>query len=335
MASKVNNTKKRKNNYNDKSIRSIDKNLDNSKVFDTKKIYGAKHVSDSSLDKTNIDEFHFDDTMLNDLDNLDVSFIDSKRNKKRQAKKELRKRSVNKKIIVKKKRFRSMNFVVFVILILLSVLLGGILTYICFYDKFTQTKIVTKIEEKDVVDENYVFVGDSIFARYDIESFFDDNKVVNSGIDGNVTTDILDNMNNRIYRYNPSKVFILIGTNDIQKEKSEEEIVDNIDKIVDGIKENRKLADIYLLSILPVNKDEDNDKIKISTVSRRDNSTIKSINKRLGSLAKEDKIKFIDVYDSFTDGKGELESDYTTEGLHLTDDGYSVMTKAIKRSLKN
>ena len=38
--------------------------------------------------------------------------------------------------------------------------------------------------------------------------------VVNSGVSGDKTNDILDNMEERIYRYNPSKVVILVGTND-------------------------------------------------------------------------------------------------------------------------
>ncbi|MBQ6477423.1 MAG: hypothetical protein IJI43_03215 [Bacilli bacterium] len=334
MATKTNNIKKRRKDYNDKSIRSIDKNLDNSKVFDTKKISGAKHGSDSSLDKTNIEEFHFDDTMLDDFDSLDVSFVDSG-NKKKKARKELKKRNINKKIKVKRVRFRSMNFVVFLILILLSIVLGGILTYIGFYDKFTQTKIVTKVEEKKVVDDNYVFVGDSLFAQYNLREFFEGERVVNSGIDGNTTSDILFDMNYRIYRYNPSKVFLLVGTNDIKKDKSEEDIVENIGEIIDGIKNNRKLADIYLLSLLPVNKNKEEDKVDLDMIGRRTNSIIKSINKKLEELAEDKKINYIDAYDPLTDGNGDLEIDYTKEGLHLNEDGYSALTKVIKRSLKD
>lgn len=335
MASKNKNTKSRKKKFNDKSIRSIDKNLENSKVFDTKKLM-AKHADDSSLEETNVQEFHFDDTMLNDFDSLDTSFIDNSSNnkKKKIAKKEFNKRSVNKKIKVKKTKFRSVNFVAFAVVILLAIFLGGILTYICFYNKINKTKIVTKIEveEKMIVDENVVFLGDSLFDRYDLEEYYPDNKVVNSGIDGNTTRNILDDMTNRVYRYNPSKVFILIGTNDLHKDKSVDEISDNLREIVTKIKKNRKYSDIYVLSLLPIN-DSEEDKIDHGIVGNRSNEDIKKINVEYKKICKEEKVNYIDAFEKLVDEDGNLDIDYTKEGLHLSDEGYEVLTNCINKYL--
>ena len=50
-------------------------------------------------------------------------------------------------------------------------------------------------------NENIVFVGDSIFDWYPTEKIFSDFPIVNSGIVGNKTTDILANMEERIYKY--------------------------------------------------------------------------------------------------------------------------------------
>ncbi|MBP5679422.1 MAG: hypothetical protein J6X28_06325, partial [Bacilli bacterium] len=91
-------------------------------------------------------------------------------------------------------------------------------------------------------NENIVLVGDSIFDWYPTDKIFSDFPIVNSGIVGNKTTDILNNMEERVYKYNPTKVFIQIGTNDIEWEDSEElneEVYQNIVKIAEGIKKNR------------------------------------------------------------------------------------------------
>ena len=54
---------------------------------------------------------------------------------------------------------------------------------------------------------NYLFLGDSITDFYDLDEYYKDLPVVNSGVSGNTTADILNDMKNRVYNYNPSKYF--------------------------------------------------------------------------------------------------------------------------------
>ena len=62
---------------------------------------------------------------------------------------------------------------------------------------------------------NYLFLGDSITDYYDLDKYYEGYKVVNSGISGNQTSDILDDLKKRAYVYNPSTIFLLIGTGNI------------------------------------------------------------------------------------------------------------------------
>ena len=61
-------------------------------------------------------------------------------------------------------------------------------------------------------------------------------------------------MDEKVYIYNPSKVFILIGTNDFDEERhgkfDEDTTIDNIKSIIEGIKENRRFAEIYIESVI-------------------------------------------------------------------------------------
>ena len=43
-------------------------------------------------------------------------------------------------------------------------------------------------------------------------------------------------MKKRAYQYNPSKVFLLIGTNDLDTKHSKEDIVKNVEKIISELK---------------------------------------------------------------------------------------------------
>lgn len=179
---------------------------------------------------------------------------------------------------------------------------------------------------KEVVPENIVFLGDSITDYYDLYAAFSDRNVVNSGIAGDLTSDILEDMDNRVYQYNPSKVFLLIGTNDIEHEVSKDEIVDNIKKIIEGIKENRENAEIYLESIYPVNEDK-------WGASLRRNAVIKEINEELEELAEEEDITYIDLFDDLAADDENLKDEVSDDGLHLLPEGYDIVTEKLENYL--
>ena len=132
-------------------------------------------------------------------------------------------------------------------------------------------------------------------------------------------------MEKRVYRYNPSKVFLLIGTNDIQKGYSDTKIIDNIKKILDSTKSTRPQAKIYIESLYPVVDDSDG-------AEDRTNKRISDINDKIKDLAKEENITYIDVYDSLlNDSKDNLNEEYTKEGLHMSDKGYEVIANVLKK----
>lgn len=198
-----------------------------------------------------------------------------------------------------------------------------------------KVKIVTKVKEKEVVPENIVFLGDSITHQYDLEKYYgDDLSIVNSGEDGHRTIDVLKNIKKRVYDYNPSKIFILLGTNDIIDGKSETEIVDSIKNIIEKIKEKREKCKIYLESIYPIN-DTDDKKVNHDMVHDRTNDFIKKTNKKLQEYASKNNITYINMYDKLTDEEGNLNLEYTKEGLHISDKGYEIITKEIKKYLKD
>ena len=205
-----------------------------------------------------------------------------------------------------------------VIIILSILLLFSLVINIYFFD-VKKTSIF--------IDENIVFFGDSITSGYKIEEFYPKNNVINSGTSGDTTENLLERMED-VYKYNPSKVFILIGINDLNRGKSIDEILDNIQRIVNNIKTNREYTKIYIESVYPINRNvfEDKDYSFNNDIS---NDTIKELNDRLSNLCKENSIQYIDVYNNLIDSEGNLKEDYTKEGLHLTDLGYFKVTSSL------
>ena len=196
--------------------------------------------------------------------------------------------------------------------------------YITFNHNKVKTKTVTKYKDKNVVSENVVFLGDSITKIYDLEKYYPDNHVVNSGISGNVTIDILDDMNERVYKYNPSKVFLLIGTNQIEKDDIKD-IANDISEICDLIYENRPLAKVYVESIYPINSNVG------KVTGERDNEKISEVNELIESNSSKHHYGYINLYDDLLDNEGNLNSDYTYDGLHINDKGFEKITEILKK----
>lgn len=191
---------------------------------------------------------------------------------------------------------------------------------------------ITKLEKKDYKDENIVFYGDSITDFYDLEKYYPNLPVVNSGTSGFKATDLLDLIEERVYIYNPTKVFILIGTNDIAySDVTNEELVKQIEKISKKIKANRPHAKIYIESIYPVNNHLSSGK---SYGSPRDNLRINKINRLIKKMCENNKIEYINMHKILVDSDGTLIEAYTVDGLHLSDEGYRVITKKIMEYLK-
>lgn len=284
----------------------------------------------SDLEKTGEINLTFDDERLEKTELLDISFIEeaSKFTKEKEKVEELD--LVDEKLLVSSKKISTLT----VLMILVAFVLGFSVN-ILFMEKRVETKI--KVEKESIVknDENIVFLGDSLFDFYNINEYFEGRHVVNSGISGNRTKDILANMDKRVYRYNPSTVFLLIGTNDFLDEGfSIDKTVTNIGKIVEEIKKNRPYTEINVISLLPINNGDD-DKISHSMVGNRNNEDITKINDGVKKLCDENKVTYIDMNSLLVDDNGDFDINYTTEGLHVTPEGYTVITNELMKYITN
>lgn len=222
--------------------------------------------------------------------------------------------------MIKKNKFKSKKYLTIYILslfLIISIIFNLIL-------------LNRKNTNNTLLDENIVFFGDSITNKYNVSEFFPSSYVVNSGISGDKTEDLLDRIDDDVYKYNPSKVFLLIGINDLNHGIDEDDIIDNIQKIVNGIKTNRKNTKIYIESIYPINRNTLNSK-EYEFNNDITNDRLKKINFRIKKLCEENDIEYIDIFSKLLDDEGNLKESYTIEGLHLNDLGYFKVTNELNK----
>lgn len=132
-----------------------------------------------------------------------------------------------------------------------------------------------------------------------------------------------------IYDLHPKKVFLLIGTNDICNGTSTEQIIQNIKQIIKNIHQFDSTIDINIQSIYPINATNHN-KINQEYIFCRSNKVIKDINNQLQQIPA---INYIDLYNELVDSYGDLHLDYTTEGLHISEKGYEIVSNVIRKYL--
>ena len=207
-------------------------------------------------------------------------------------------------------------------------LLVGILLCVNEQEIIKLNSRLERLERYTYNKESIVFLGDSITSRYDLNKYFPNYNVYNSGIAGNMTKDILENMENRVFAYNPTKVFILIGTNDLVYSGLDNDgIKNNIEEIINKIYEKNSNIKIYLESIYPVNNS-----INKEIVETRTNDNIKDLNNKIEKIC-NNKCTYINMYDNLTDKNGNMKRIYTVDGLHLNKIGYKVITNKLIKYL--
>ena len=194
-----------------------------------------------------------------------------------------------------------------------------------------QGKIQTKyrhLNQVSVVEPDILFIGDSIVEYYPLQELFGTSKtIVNREIRGYQTGLLRENLDAHLYGGAVDKIVLLIGTNDIGKDVSVNEALNNLEAIIQSIARDYPLTEIKLLSILPVNEGEEYKQ----TVYIRTNEKIQKWNQAYKELASAYmQVEFVPVFDSLTDQAGKLKKDYTTDGLHLSVAGYQILTKSLK-----
>lgn len=166
---------------------------------------------------------------------------------------------------------------------------------------------------KSQSDYDVVFIGDSITDGSDWYDIFPDLKVANRGVNGDTTAGVLNRMDT-IINTNAEKAFLMIGANDI------------------GAIDVEVIFDNYV-NILKQLRDSDIEPIVLSTLLTynhvRDNKIIRKLNTKLKTLCSDLDITYVDL-NVHLSIDGELNKDYSFDGIHLNGIAYAIWAEAIK-----
>jgi lysophospholipase L1-like esterase len=173
-----------------------------------------------------------------------------------------------------------------------------------------------------------ILAGDSLSLWFPPELLPEGKNWLNQGISGETSNGLLKRL--KIFdRTQPEVIFVMIGINDLIRGMSDGEILDNQRQIINYLRKTHPTAQIVVQSILPHGAEE-------ATWKGRDkllavaNSRIQELNQQLQRISTKKGVKYLDLYPLFTNKQGNLRREFTTDGLHLSPEGYIVWRSALQ-----
>ncbi|MFM7672468.1 MAG: GDSL-type esterase/lipase family protein [Bacteroidota bacterium] len=161
-----------------------------------------------------------------------------------------------------------------------------------------------------------VFLGNSITDIGEWAEIWQNSRVKNRGISGDITFGVLARMD-EVISAKPKKIFVMIGVNDIARNIPDSVILNNYRRLMDRVRAESPRTQLIMQSVLPTNN-----QFKPFKNHYGKDDHIRAVNAGLRQLCTERGIDFVDLYVRFLDESGRLDSKYTNDGLHLNGSGY-------------
>ena len=183
--------------------------------------------------------------------------------------------------------------------------------------------------------ENFIFIGDSLTFGYGVKkekswvslySNISELNVINKGINGNTSTDILFRFFEDVTSFNPKKVFIMCGTNDLLSNHSVISIIDNIELMIKDLKSHNTEV---IIGIPPCIIKEDAYKLFMPSLTYDYcEKSLPILREKLLSLCKKYNCSIIDFYNTTLKNK-----DIFIDGIHFNESGHKLLFEKAKESL--
>ncbi|MGI9547560.1 MAG: GDSL-type esterase/lipase family protein [Flavobacteriaceae bacterium] len=169
--------------------------------------------------------------------------------------------------------------------------------------------------------ESLVFTGSSSIRLWEnLQDYFPQHQIINTGFGGSQTTDLLVYLEELVLKYEPAKVFIYEGDNDINDKVKPVKIIKITKEVITQIKKTGRTTSIVLISAKP--------SIKRWHLRRK----YRRFNRKLEKLSKTDPLlEFANVWDPMLERRKLKEDLFIEDGLHMNLKGYEIWYEVISK----
>jgi lysophospholipase L1-like esterase len=165
-------------------------------------------------------------------------------------------------------------------------------------------------------DGHVVLLGDSITELGLWHEWFAGTPVLNRGIGGETSADLLRRLDTAIGH--PAAVFLLIGTNDLTLGVPLREIVENVRTLLAEVERRAPGTPVIVQSVMP------------RTPRYREDLLL--LNRAYQALVDQSgpSVEYLDLWPALADERGDLTKAYSEERLHLNGAGYAAWVDVLR-----
>lgn len=173
--------------------------------------------------------------------------------------------------------------------------------------------------------ETIIFTGSSSVRLWKaLKPSFPEHQILNTGFGGSQASDLLVFLDDLVLAYNPKKVFIYEGDNDLWAKKTPNEVIKTTKTIIHRIKTKNPTTKILLISAKP-------------SISRWEiRRKYMRLNRKMERLTKKDTLTdYVDVWYPMLNNKKLRTDIFIEDGLHMNQKGYDIWHKVMKDLITN
>lgn len=157
-----------------------------------------------------------------------------------------------------------------------------------------------------------LLLGDSITEGFDTKKLLPDMDILNMGISGSSTDELLLQLKIEWFDPAPDHIVLCIGTNDIARNTAPQLMLSNTNQLLHLLRKYTPKSRLYLVSLFPTRHN-----------TPRPNKKITIYNSLLHSLAVENDIVYLHFNPFFASSDQSLKMHFTDDGLHLNEQSYN------------
>ncbi|RAI90233.1 GDSL-type esterase/lipase family protein [Algoriphagus yeomjeoni] len=182
-----------------------------------------------------------------------------------------------------------------------------------------------EIDEAGWVKGSAVFTGSSSVRMWkNLQQQFPDVAIINSAFGGSTADQLLMHLDKTVLRFEPSKVFIYEGDNDINAGQEISDIMKNLDELVTKIHAKYPNTTVNLIAAKPSPSRWDK---KVSYLALND--LIRQY------ATTHDKVNIVNVWDIMIDDTGKPKADiFIEDNLHMNEKGYALWKEVFTPFMK-
>ncbi len=184
-------------------------------------------------------------------------------------------------------------------------------------------EINTRYEAQVGQEDLIVIVGSSsVRMWHSVDSEYPDVTILNTGFGGSHMSDLLVYYKDLIVKYNPKKVLIYEGDNDIIHNKSAKKVLRQAKRLTRKLRRKLPNAQLAFISAKP----------SITRWNKKDE--YESYNQQLKVFALKKGYDFIDVWSAMLVNDEPKKELFLEDGVHMNEEGYNVWRAVIGPSFK-